>query len=208
MKMKVEKLETLGLATLALLVVSSCSSTSKTKEPTGAAETTTMVATQHGVPGGVFVATYQTTATVTAIDGATRKVTLVGQDGNKTVVKAGPEVVNFKQIQVGDQVKATITEKLVVFMGNSAPRQTDGVETTVAVAPLGAKPGALVADTVQVTAKVTAIDIKKHKATLAFPDGSTQTVAVRQDVDLAQRKVGEEVVIRCTESIALAVNKP
>jgi hypothetical protein len=61
---------------------------------------------------------------------------------------------------------------------------------------------------VQVTAKVTAIDLKHHKATLQLPDGTSKTFAVRPDVDLTQRKVGEEVVIRFTEALAISVEKP
>ena len=59
-----------------------------------------------------------------------------------------------------------------------------------------------------VTAKVTAIDLKQHKATLQFPDGTTKTVRVRKDVDLTKRQVGEEVVIRATEAVAIVVEKP
>src|SRR5690349_23991940 len=131
-----------------------------------------MVAMKPGVPGGVAVGTYQETATVSAIDKEKRKVTLTTADGHKTTFTAGPDVVNFDQIQVGDQIKATVTEQLAVFVAAEAPPQSQGVATMVALAPAGAKPGGLVADTVQVKAKVTAIDLKKHKATLEFPDGS------------------------------------
>jgi hypothetical protein len=61
---------------------------------------------------------------------------------------------------------------------------------------------------VQVTAKVVAIDRWNHKASLQFPDGTTRTVAVRPDVDLARRHVGEEVVIRISEMLAISVEKP
>ncbi len=189
-----------ALATV--LALTSCSSSAP--EGQGAS----LVATQPGVPGGVMINTYQITATVTAINAADRKVTLVGQDGKETVFKAGPDVVNFPQIQVGDQVKATVTEQLVVFMATDAPPQTDGAAMAVALAPVGAKPGGMVAQTVQVKAKVVAINLKDHKATLEFPDGSKKTVAVRPDVDLTQRAVGEEVVIRCTEALAITVEKP
>ena len=201
MKRNIIKWSVIALAPIATLGLSSCSSTSE-------GEGATLVAAEKGVPGGVMVETYQTTATVTGIDAATRKVTLVGQDGKKTEFKAGPEVVNFNQIQVGDQVKATVTEQLVVFMATDAPPQDQGAAAMVALAPVGAKPGGLVADTIQIKAKVVEINTKKHKATLEFPDGSKKTVAVRKDVDLAQRKVGEEVVIRCTEALAISVEKP
>jgi hypothetical protein len=201
--MKANTLNSAGLALLpaALLALTSCSSEPKL-EPARAA------AYQQGVPGGVFVETYKNTATVTAVDAATRHVTLVTPDGRKETFKAGPEVINFDQIHVGDQVKATLTEQVAVYMAKDNPPASDGQATLVALAPKGAKPGGLVADTVQVTAKVTAIDLKHHKATLEFPDGTKHTVAVRQDVDLTKRQVGEEVVIRCTEAVAISVEKP
>ena len=201
MNIKMKNMPALALVTAATLIMTSCSST-----PDG--EGAAMVATEKGVPGGVMVGTYQVTSTVTAVDPATRKVTLVTPGGKKTVFKAGPEIVNFPQIRVGDQVKATLTEELVVFMATDAPPQGQGAAGVVALAPVGAKPGAFVADTVQVKAKVTEIDHKNHKATLQFPDGSTKKVAVRKDVDLTRRSVGEEVVIRSTEALAITVEKP
>ncbi len=190
-------------ALVAMLALTSCSSTSG-PEGQGA----TVVATQPGVPGGVMLNTYQITATVKAIDAQDRKVTLEGGDGKDAVVKCGPEVVNFPQIHVGDQVKATVTEQLVVFMAKDAPPQADGAATAVVLAPVGSKPGGMVAQTVQVTATVVDIDLKHHRATLQFPDGSKHTFVVRPDVDLTQRAIGEQVVIRATESVAISVAKP
>lgn len=46
------------------------------------------------------------------------------------------------------------------------------------------------------------------KAILQFEDGSTRTVAVRPDVDLGKRKVGDRVVIRTTEALAITVRNP
>jgi hypothetical protein len=200
MKINIVKFTVLTLLPAGLLALTSCSST-----PEG--QGTTVVAAEKGVPGGVMVETYQLNATVTGIDAATRKVTFVTPDGKKTTVKAGPDVVNFDQIHVGDQLKFTVSEELVVYLASGAP-PADGAAGLVALAPKGAKPGVLMANTVQVTAKVTAIDLKHHKATLQLPDGTAKTVAVRPDVDLTQRKVGEEVVIRITEAFAILVEKP
>lgn len=155
-----------------------------------------------------MVATHKMTANVTAVDAANRTVTLVTADGTKSTVKCGPEIINFDQIHVGDQVKMTVTDELAVFMASAATSPGSGAAAVVALAPKGEKPGGVVASTVQVTATVTAIDVKAHKATLQFPDGSTRTVAVRQDVDLTQRKVGEQVVIRTTQAVAISVEKP
>ena len=195
------KLTIPALLPAALLAFASCST-----EPSG--ESTSLTAVQHGVPGGVTVQTYKETATVTGIDRATRKVMLVTPDGTKSTVKCGPEVANFAQIEVGDQVKATVTEQIVVFVRNPGEPPGDGAAAALALAPLGAKPGALMANTEEVTAKVKSIDLKHRKATLLFPDGTSHTFKVRQDVDLTKHTTGEDVVIRATEAVAISVEKP
>lgn len=162
----------------------------------------------EGVPGGVFVQTYELTATVASLDPATRKVTLVSPDGIKKTVKVGPEAVNFDQLRLGDRLSVTVTEEIIVAVAGKGETLGSGAAQLVALAPKGAKPGALMAEATQVTAEVTAIDVQNRKATLRFEDGSTRTVAVRPDVDLAKRKVGDQVVIRLTEALAIKVKKP
>ncbi len=198
------KYSVFALAPAAVIMFTSCSSTPKAPE----GQSTTLVAAEKGVPGGLFVETYQTTATVTGIDASTRHVTLVTPDGRKGNVQVGPDVINFDQIKIGDQVKATVTEELAVYMAKAGTPPPTGEAALVALAPTGAKPGGVLANTVQITAKVKAIDVGKRKATLEFPDGSTKTFAVRQDIDLTKEYVGEEVVIRSTEAVAIVVEKP
>jgi len=201
MKMNIQTLGTAALLPAALLAFSSCST-----EPRG--EGAGFTAIQPGVPGGIIVDTYKETATVTGIDKATRKVTLVTKDGTKSTVKCGPEVANFAQIEVGDQVKATVTEQLVVFVRRPGEPSGDGAAGVVALAPIGAKPGGVIANTEEITAKVKAIDLKHRKATLLFPDGTSHTFTVRPDVDMTKHAVGDEVVFSTTEAVAISVEKP
>jgi Cu/Ag efflux protein CusF len=195
------KLPLLVLLPAALLAFTSCST-----EPKG--ERAGFTAVQPGEAGGVTVQTYKQTATVTGIDKASRKVTLVTKDGTKSIIKCGPEVANFAQIEVGDQVKATVTEQLVIFVRNPGEPSGDGAAAAVALAPLGDKPGAVMANTEEITAKVKSIDLKHRKATLLFPDGTNHTFKVRPDVDMTKHSVGDEVVIRTTEAVAVTVEKP
>jgi Cu/Ag efflux protein CusF len=76
------------------------------------------------------------------------------------------------------------------------------------LAPIGAKPGGVTANTEEITAKVKAINLKHRKATLQFPDGTSHTFTVRPDVDMTKHAVGDEVVIRATEAVAISVEKP
>ena len=193
----------LALTAAALLVLTACSTVSPPPPATGEGAVTY----QEGVPGGVVVNTVDVSARVTAIDKANRKVTLLGPDGEKFTVKVGPEAVNFDQVQVGDLVKATVTEELVIFMDEEGAPSVEGEADVVALAPKGAKPGGLVAQVTQVTATVAAIDQTKRTATLRFDDGSTETFPVRDDIDLSKHNVGERVVFRHTEMVAISVEK-
>jgi hypothetical protein len=193
----------LVLTAAALLILTACSTVS----PPPPAEGKSSVAFKEGVPGGVIVNTVDVSARVTAIDKGKRKVTLLGPDGEKFTVKVGPEAVNFDQIKVGDLVKATVTEELVIFMDDEGAPSGEGEAGVVALAPKGAKPGGLVAQVTQVTATVVAIDQTKRTATLRFDDGTTETFPVREDINLDQHSVGERVVFRVTEMIAISVEK-
>jgi hypothetical protein len=195
---------TIALLITALCFVGACTTTSPPPPGTASSD----AAIKKGVPGGVFVNTVEVSVKVTAIDTAKRKLTLLLPDGEKTTVKAGPEVVNFDQIRSGDLITATLTEETVVYLDAEGASAPDGAAVMVALAPKGSKPGGIVAETTQVTATVAAIDPAKRTATLRFADGSTQTFPVRDDIDLSQRKTGEKVVIVVTEMIALSVEKP
>ena len=193
----------LMLSAAILLVLTACS----TPTPPPPAKGGSAVAFREGVPGGVIVNTVDVSARVTAIDKVNRKVTLLKHDGKKSIVKVGPEAVNFDQIKVSDLVKATVTEELVIFLEEEGAPAEEGAAGMVALAPKGARPGGLVAQVKQVTATVTAIDQTNRTATLRFEDGTSQTFSVRDDVDLSQRKMGDRVVFRVTEMIAISVEK-
>lgn len=184
------------LLSAAALGLNSCSTTSGTEE-VDAIETP---------DGAIVVDTFVTTATVTAIDTANRKVTLVSPTGHKTTYKCGPDVVNFNQIQVGDQVKAKVTEEAAIFIGQGAP-PSGMVGTGVALAPVGAMPGGALVDTMQVTAKVIAINAKKHRVKLLFPDGSSKQVKVGKQVNLNTVPLGTDVTVQISEGLALSVEK-
>ena len=171
-------------------------------------ESDTSTHIKQGVPGGTVVQTDKISATVTGIDTPNRKLSLVTPDGTKFKVKAGPGVVNFPQIRIGDQLKITMTEQLVVRMAKPGEKTDDHATGSVILAPVGAKPGGMTAETYQTSATVTAIDPKTRQATLQFADGTSKKFTVRKDVDLSQRKVGEKVVIRATEVFAIRIEKP
>ena len=78
-----------------------------------AAQTGNVIAAKG--PGAVEVAqTVDVTATITAIDAASRAITVKGPQGKEVTVTAGPEVKNFAQLKVGDKVDLTYAEALTL----------------------------------------------------------------------------------------------
>ena len=190
----------MALMPAAILTFTSCSSHK------GGSETTTFSA-QEGVPGGTLVETHKAVATVTGIDPASREVTMVTPEGKKSKVSVDPSVRNFNQIQMGDQVNATVTKTVTIRL--LEPGETAfGQSTNVTVAPEGAKPSAVRTETTQGTARIEVLDAKKRKVTLRYPDGDSETYDVRKDVDMSKAHVGQDVLISSTEAKAIRVEKP
>jgi len=79
----------------------------------------------------------------------------------------------------------------------------------VALAPKGAKPGVLMAETAEVKAKVEAVDLKKHTITFLNPDGSKKTVKVgKKAKELKELQKGDDVVLRITQAMLIDVKAP
>jgi hypothetical protein len=200
MKTKIPKLAAMMVVPAALLAFTSCSSTPKSQTET----------LPDGLRGGIVLDTVTATATtVQSINPADRTIVLQQADGSLTTYKCGPEVRNFDQIKVGDQVTATVAESLAIGLmkGGSVPI---GVGTTSAIvrAPLGAKPGGKIVDTVGFTAKVMSVDATKREVTLQTVDGQIKKVKVGPDINLANVKPGDDVGVRITRAFAIAVTPP
>lgn len=189
---------------LALLSLACASNAAPPSAPSAAR----MTHYEEGVPGGSVVDTVKVSARVVAIDYKTRHATLLGPDGNEFTVKVGPAAVNFDQVQVGDQVNATVTRELVIAVLDPEASAKDVSAALVALAPKGAQPGGVMAQTTRLNGTVTGIDPVKHTATLRFADGSSETFPVRPDIELTDDRIGQRVVFQVTEMVALDVEKP
>jgi Cu/Ag efflux protein CusF len=152
------------------------------------------------------VQTAKTTATVTAIDAATRTVTLKRADGRLIDVHASDEVKNFDKIKVGDKVKAEYTQALSLDLKKGpagAAKRTESVE--VNQAPVGGQPSATVGSKVTVLADVIAVKKKEQLVTLRGPQGHVVDLKVQDPEQLKLVKPGDQVEAVYTEALAIAV---
>ncbi|MES2922668.1 MAG: hypothetical protein V4819_14035 [Verrucomicrobiota bacterium] len=199
--MKTISMKSAALAILpaALLALASCN-------PGVPGEETTTV--KKSATGTTVVETFKATATVTSIDSANRKLTLRLSNGKRKVVKCGPEIVNFPSIRVNDRVVVTVTEEIAMYLDKGKPAAGATGAGMVALAPVGAKPGAVMADTVQAVVTISAINTSTRKVTFRTADGDTETLKVGDHIDLTKVKVGDSVTVRRTEAMAILVEAP
>ena len=162
-----------------------------------------------GAPGVVMADVVVINATVEAVDKDKRTVTLKGSGGRSVTLKVGPNAKNFDQIKVGDKVKGKFLDAVALFVRKSGTPPDAAEMQAVSVAPRGKKPMAMAVDTVEISAKVEKIDYKKRLITLKGPEGNTRTIKVDPRVKrLSEIKVGDDIVLRHTEAMAIEVVAP
>ncbi|HTS55947.1 MAG TPA: hypothetical protein VMH03_00275 [Terriglobales bacterium] len=148
------------------------------------------------------------TATVEKIDLAKRKVTLLFEDGKHKTYKVDKSVQNLDQVKVGDHLKISYTEEIIIAVGKSNEAASQAEAGEVGVAPKGAKPGIVMVDTSALSAKVLAVDPQKRRVTLEEPDGKKKTVKLGKKVtNLDQLKVGDSIDMVMTDSLVVDIVK-
>lgn len=159
-------------------------------------------------PGVVLADVLEVKAVVQAIDVKKRAVALKDNKGRTFTLKADKAVKNLDQLKKGDVVLADFVESMAISLRKASAPQSAAEARLVSVAPRGAKPGVLLAETVQVTGAVESIDLKARLVTLKEPHRSVQIVAIdKSSKNHSGIKKGDEVVLRVTEAIAIKIEK-
>ena len=164
------------------------------------------VVMKESQPGKVAVAeAIRVSASVEAIDKASRMVTLKGPEGSVFAVQAGPEVKNFDQIKVGDFVVVRYVEALSLELkkGGGGIRERVESEGGAAAKP-GERPAGAATRQVTVVADVIAVDAKKQSVRLRGPQ-RTIDLKVRDPEQFKLIKVGDQIEARFTEALAVSV---
>jgi len=188
-----------GILVAAIVAGISAGALAQTPGPQGG----TMMATAPGKAAAANVV--EITASVQAVNKATREVTIKGPRGNVETVVAGPEVKNFDQIKVGDNVVLRYIEALSLELkkGGTAPvARTDSAMG--GTAKPGEKPAAGVGRQVHVTANVVAVDAATQTVSLKGPK-QTVDLHVADPEQFKLVKVGDQVEATYTEAVALSV---
>jgi len=138
-----------------------------------------------------------------------RSLVLKGENGERLSLVAGPDVRNFDQIKVGDEVS------LVYHVGIAAevkpkgtPLSSPQYSTYEKRAAPGTKPGGSVGQELATTVRIESVDTSFNTVTFKKADGVTRTVAVEDPEArkfIRTLKPGDPVEIRYSEAVAVSV---
>jgi len=148
-----------------------------------------------GNPGliqdGIAVESVKDPATVQAVDAAARTITLKLSDKTTLTCKVGAQVEILGNIQLGDQVQATVTEDLAVYVLDN-----------------GRLPDGTTAEALGVNAKVLKVDPSYRILTLQYPDGQSEALKPGLGTKMEEMSPGDSVVVRPQEVTAIKIEKP
>jgi Cu/Ag efflux protein CusF len=143
------------------------------------------------------------TATITAIDQATRSVTLRADNGDEDTFTAGPEVTRFSQLKVGDKIKASYYESLV-FQLRKAGAPSSPTADAVAGGRIKEVPGGAIGTQQTRTVTVKSVDAKAGTITVVAQDGRTMMRKVDDKKNLEGISAGDRIDITYTQALMVA----
>jgi hypothetical protein len=157
-------------------------------------------------PGKVAMAEgIKASALVTAIDKATRTVTLKGPEGRSFDVVAGDAVKNFAQIKVNDEVVVEYIRALTLEVKKGGgPRERVDSVGAVRAKP-GEKPAGAVGRQVTITADVIDVSPANKTITVKGPKGNIVELDVKNPDHFKVVKKGDQIEANYVEAVALSL---
>ena len=143
------------------------------------------------------------TATIKAIDPATRSVTLRSENGDEDTFTVSPDVTRFDQLKVGDTIKATYYESLVFEVRKPGAAAT-APGATVAGGRLKEVPGGALGAQQTTTVTVKAVDMNVPSITVETADGRTLTRKIAEKKNLEGVKAGDRIDITYTQAVVVS----
>ncbi len=150
------------------------------------------------------------TASVEAIDYATREATLKGPLGNTVTFTVDPRVKRLNEIKVGDLIRADYYISVAAELRPPTPEE----EKTPLVlldaagkAPPGTAPAAGGLRRFKVVTTIEGLDRPTETITVKGPRGNYLTARVADPSNLTKVRIGEHIVITYTEALAISVEK-
>jgi Cu/Ag efflux protein CusF len=150
------------------------------------------------------------TASVEAIDLATREVTLLGPLGNTVTFTVDQRVKRLNEVKVGDFVRADYYVSVAAEVRSPTPAEEKNplvVLDAAGKAPPGTSPAAGGLRRFRVVTTIEGLDRPTQTVTVKGPMGRYLTARVADPSRLTQVRIGDTIVITYTEALAISLEK-
>jgi hypothetical protein len=144
------------------------------------------------------------TASIEAIDKASRVVTLKGAGGQIVDIAAPEQMQGFNSLKVGDRVTATYFEAVAVSVRKPGAPPTPSTPVTTTRRE-DRKPGSETRKQQTFTVTVESVDPKAPALTVKTQKGRSVTLGVTDAAQLQNIKAGESVDVTYYESLMIKV---
>jgi hypothetical protein len=134
------------------------------------------------IQSGIKVELAKEPATVQAVDGAARTVTLQFSDNSTATYKVAAEVENLGSVQAGNKVSVNLAKEWSIYLLDN-----------------GKLPGGGTAETLGVNAKVLRVETAYRLVTLEYPNGQSEKYKVGLDARIEEFAPGDSVVVKPLE---------
>jgi hypothetical protein len=152
-------------------------------------------------------ASVSSTATIQAIDSTNRTITLRDAMGQEDTYYVGQDVKRFDEFKVGDTVKMTYYESVVLQVRKPGEKSDPSGATAAATKSAGALPGATLSVQDKMTVTVKAIDPAVPSVTVTTPSGATGTRKVENKKNIEGLKVGDKIDITYTRALLTNIER-
>lgn len=148
--------------------------------------------------------------TVTAIDPATREITLMSADGGLMTVTAGEEVERFDEIAIDDiiefdyytYIKAEFREPTDEEKAEPVQMLVEAGKATEEMAPAGA-----IGAVVKAVVTIEALNRPLMLATVSGPNGNYVSIPMEDAEFMTKLHIGQVVILTYAEAMAVSLEK-
>ena len=166
-----------------------------------------VVAQNAPIAGGVVGQVSQWKGVVISLDTTTRVLVVKGPHGTLHAFTVRKQIPNLHTVKKGDSLTVDYVEAIAVYLREATDPPVAGTVSSTTVKPTG-MPAVTDVQVTEVQANVTAIDAATRTLTVRGPQGNLRKMQVDSSVHAFSKvKVGDQIVVRYTQSLAVAVTK-
>ncbi|WP_108645728.1 hypothetical protein [Polynucleobacter rarus] len=144
--------------------------------------------------------------TVSKINNNNRELTLTSSDG-QTVYKAPPEMKNFQQVQIGDQVKVSLEIFVTIEkLSKTSAVLTKTLDTSQSSNLESAKPEKTMTRKIAIESQIISKNTEEHYVVIKNTNGEEEKIQVNKASFLRKLNVGDTIKITYSDQMKALVS--